>query len=362
MSFIKGPINAVFFKVTSDGSVDLDQVRTKLSTGFTPPMSLQTEALGFVSSLLVNDIPDQDPLCVVDDFLFCDFRRDTKRVNSKLVKAEVERKIREERAGKRFSRKEMKEEKELARTKLLAASIPNVATYPVLISSKSKVVAFGTASKKVVESFTSCFQDLTGLSLERVTAFTLAKDWAGSFKRTLDEEAYVGKDDLDLKELKSINMADGNDLYKTLGYDFLSYIIHQAYKGKKVLNWTVENYDKVDVVSPVEYKVRVSGKGTQDSGLVEQVIKGGSVIVKSHFDLKDQDEQEWPVTLNAESFCLGNLKVPQEKGKLDEAGARLVRGELTIEFYHSLQNSFHAFMNERILRTWNDTWKKSSKN
>jgi hypothetical protein len=228
-----------------------------------------------------------------------------------------------------------------------------------MVSQAQKLVVFGSASKKALELFVGCFQDLTGLSLERITAFTMARDWASSFKPDPDED-YVGKEDIDTAELPKLNSGDGNDLYQGLGCDFLSFLANRAVKQTSVPvgsdKWEVASYDKVEIASPADYKFKVSGNGTQDSGLLEQAVVDGGVVLSGFFELKDQDEQAWPLAFSAKTFGVGNLKLPQEKGEKNEAGARFVRGELVDEFFIALTGIFKAFMDTRVLATWSKLW------
>ena len=291
-------------------------------------------------------------------------RLDTRRIPPAIIKKQLSLALKAEKEkmqaqGKKFiSRERKKDLKEQVLLRLRQRFLPVPAEFHVVWEPDRNEVWFASTQGKMIDLFMELFITSFGLHLEQIEPYSLAEG--------LLDDVEMGK--LDRCEATQFTMASGNEgqmLSSVLGEEFLTWLWFQS----DVAPGAFVNKEGHPFSVSMEQRIVVQG-GQGDAKDTATVAGTLSPLTEARFGLGkgkkvtratirlEKDELAFQLTLSADDFTLGSMKLPKmEKPAEDEdPDAMLLERFYLMEVCLGLLESLYAtFLRLRLSADWSET-------
>ena len=291
-------------------------------------------------------------------------RLDTRRIPPAIIKKQLSLALKAEKEkmqaqGKKFiSRERKKDLKEQVLLRLRQRFLPVPAEFHVVWEPDLNAVWFASTQGKMIDLFIELFITSFGLHLEQIEPYSLAEG--------LLDDVEMGK--LDRCEATQFTMASGNEgqmLSSVLGEEFLTWLWFQS----DVAPGAFVNKEGHPFSVSMEQRIVVQG-GQGDAKDTATVAGTLSPLTEARFGLGkgkkvtratirlEKDELAFQLTLSADDFTLGSMKLPKmEKPAEDEdPDAMLLERFYLMEVCLGLLESLYAtFLRLRLSADWSET-------
>ena len=298
------------------------------------------------------------------DYFTFSLRLDTRRIPPAIIKKQLSLALKAEREkmqaqGKKFiSRERKKDLKEQVLLRLRQRFLPTPAEFNVIWATDRNEVWFASTQGKMIDLFMELFITSFGLHLEQIEPYSLAEG--------LLDDVEMGK--LDRCEATQFTMASGNEgqmLSSVLGEEFLTWLWFQS----DVAPGAFVDKDGQPFSVSMEQRIVVQG-GQGDAKDTATVAGTLSPLTEARFGLGkgkkvtratirlEKDELAFQLTLSADDFTLGSMKLPKmEKPAEDEdPDAMLLERFYLVGVCLGLLESLYAtFLRLRLSADWSET-------
>lgn len=298
------------------------------------------------------------------DYFTFSLRLDTRRIPPAIIKKQLSLALKAEREkmqaqGKKFiSRERKKDLKEQVLLRLRQRFLPTPAEFNVIWATDRNEVWFASTQGKMIDLFMELFITSFGLHLEQIEPYSLAEG--------LLDDVEMGK--LDRCEATQFTMASGNEgqmLSSVLGEEFLTWLWFQSDVAPGAF------VDKEGHPFSVSMEQRIVVQGGQGDAKDTATVAGTlSPLTEARFGLGkgkkvtratirlEKDELAFQLTLSADDFTLGSMKLPKmEKPAEDEdPDAMLLERFYLVGVCLGLLESLYAtFLRLRLSADWSET-------
>ena len=303
-------------------------------------------------------------------YLVFSLRLDTRRIPAGVIKKHVALALRDEKErmeaqGKKFiSRERRKELKEQVLLRLRQRFLPVPAEFNVIWNTTANEVWFASTQKKMIDLFMEFFLRSFDLHLEQLTPYSLAERLLGDTVmpqiNSITATRFTGEQGEErLTGLESI-----------LGGEFLTWLWYQS----DVAPGAFTDAQGAPFAVSMEQRIVVQG-GEGDAKETASVTGTLSPLREARFGLgtgkkvsralvrMEKDDMAFQVSLRAEDFSLGSLKMPklEKSGDDDDPDALLLEKFYLIEVFLGLLESLYAsFLRLRLSSDWSKTVQKIS--
>ena len=291
-------------------------------------------------------------------------RLDTRRIPPAIIKKQLSLAMKAEKEkleaqGKKFiSRERKKEHKEQVLLRLRQRFLPTPAEFNVVWEPDRNEVWFASTQGKMIDLFMEAFLNSFALHLEQIKPYSLAEG--------LLDDVEMGK--LDSSESTRFTGEPGSDglmLGNVLGEEFLTWLWFQS----DVAPGAFVDKDGQPFSVSMEQRIVVQG-GEGDARETASVAGTLSPLTEARFGLGkgkkvtratirlEKDELAFQLTLSADDFTLGSMKLPKvEKPAEDEdPDAMLLERFYMMEVCLGLLESLYAtFLRLRLSAAWGET-------
>ena len=297
-------------------------------------------------------------------YLLFSLRLDTRRIPPAIIKKQLSLAMKAEKEkleaqGKKFiSRERKKELKEQVLLRLRQRFLPTPAEFNVVWEPDRNEVWFASTQGKMIDLFMEAFLNSFELHLEQIEPYSLAEG--------LLDDVEMGK--LDSSESTRFTGEPGSDglmLGNVLGEEFLTWLWFQS----DVAPGAFVDKDGQPFSVSMEQRIVVQG-GEGDARETASVAGTLSPLTEARFGLGkgkkvtratirlEKDELAFQLTLSADDFTLGSMKLPKvEKPAEDEdPDAMLLERFYMMEVCLGLLESLYAtFLRLRLSAAWGET-------
>jgi len=367
MGFYGSTCNIMTFAITDNSSIpppaEILQGLKRLA--FVPILdSTEERSVGWVNffqrQLTTFDEPTD---ATIGDYVFLALRQEQRKVPGAVMREVFDaacKKFLTENPGYRRVPKQKREEiKESVRQQLLLKTLPVPTIYDAVWNTKTGKLFLFTTSKAAVDLFESAFK--------RTFPEVHAK-WQVPYLTAVD---VLAESDLPgtLLALHAANRASTEallDLLKSnawIGTDFLKWLLYvQGTDGMftrpELSSWIDK---KLVICNEDPQKITMAGTQAKIPEAAMAALRDGGQVAEATIFFSDTDDNEWRLTLKAESFDIASMRCP--KVQIERDGDEIAEHQaVALEKIYLLEKGIghlryllQCFLQERMANSWGET-------
>lgn len=379
MAFLSGSVGFERFKVTGADFEHFEQEHIdalqRYAAGPNQADSAESTRVGFIAGEHLFDDRFDLEKNVIDNALHCAIRVDTNQVPSAIRKAWLQMELialsKDNTSGRptKAQRQEAKEAVEQrCEDEARTGKYHKMQEFPVLWDARQHLLYIGSSSSSAITHCADLFSRGFNIELSRVSAGTLAIQWAEQAEKMSELDDITPAAFLPQHaNIDSVWLNEFAESYDYLGNEFMLWLWWHLETQSDTI--TVSDNSEVTAMFArtlsLECPLGETGKETIASEspvkLPEayQAIQAGKLPRKAGLTLVRQNQQ-FDITLQAETFAISGAKIQaDEADDVDEM--RVNRIDAIRNLGETVDLLFHAFCERRVSKKWTGDFEQLSR-